>query len=320
MNDSTSLPQIIRSQLRTFLFVSLGTLLVLSIVVFFIAKDFAVKSSIEIGSALVNDRLEPLEPPELVARQISLIYLPAALLALAQKGVSVSELDAIQNLKAEPVGRSVILYNIGEASLEELSKGLQQIIIDRVIKDRTAFVSAVRTGLDIKIDSARRTSADLLDQSKALVAEIEEAGLRAEAIRKQLDTNRTELSAKFQRAAPIKSTDERVTIEAEIRELRDQISTEESLGKDVATERSRAIRDLAEIRRYAEDQAKIIASAERDKAVLNETRTTLPPSLIPLPLGPRRIFVLLAALAVSILLAFGTAAMSARFGGRKLDV
>jgi hypothetical protein len=312
MNDLTSLRQVIRSQLRTFLFVLLGTFFILSIVVFFIAKDFAVKSSIEVGSALINERLEPLEPPELVARQISGIYLSAALLALAQKGASVSELNALQTLKAESIGRSVILSNVGEASLEELSKGLQQIIIDRVIKDRTAFVNAVRTGLDIKIGSARRTSTDLLDQSNALKAEIEETGLRAEAIRKQLDINRTELSSKYQRAAPIKNTDERVTIEAEIRELRDQISTEESLGKDVATERSRAIRDLAEIRRQIEDQTKIFANAERDKTLLNETRTTLPPSLIPLPLGPRRIFLLLAALAVSILLAFGTAVMFAR--------
>lgn len=313
MLEQKSISQIIRFRLRTFLFVLLGTLFVLSLGVLLLAKDFVVKSSIEVGSALVNDRMEALEPPDQVARQITGVYLSAALLTLFQKGVPIPDLVVIQNLKADPVGRSIIITSVGDASLEGVSKELQHLIIDRTIKDRAAFVNGITKGFDIKIDSARRTQADLRNQSTAILSEIEANGARAETIRKQLEDYRTELSTKFQRAAPLKSQDERITVEAEIRELRDQISLLQALAKEVSTERSRAIRDLAEIRRQTEDQSKTIASTERDKQLLGETRITLPPSLIPLPLGPRRLFFLFGALAVSILAAFGTVILLHRF-------
>ena len=71
---------------RTFFATALGIFAILTVLIFLIAKDFAIRSSIEIGATLINDKLESLEPPEQVAKQINSSYVIAALLAAAQRG------------------------------------------------------------------------------------------------------------------------------------------------------------------------------------------------------------------------------------------
>src|SRR4051794_11696505 len=103
---------------RTFFAVALGIFAVLIVFIFLIPKNFAIRSSIEIGATLLNDKLEPLESPEQVARQINTSYLTAALLAAAQKGATPQALQTLQNTKAEAVGRAILLQAVAETSLE----------------------------------------------------------------------------------------------------------------------------------------------------------------------------------------------------------
>jgi hypothetical protein len=311
--DQTPPPRTIRLHLRIFLLVLLGTFLILAVAVALPGKNFVVKSSIEVASGLVNDRWDAIEPIDQVAKQISSVYASAALLELAQKGVSISDLGVLQNFRVEPVGRSIVLSNFGSASLAGVAKEFQELVLSRTIKDRAALTNAIRAGLDIKIETARRTFQELNAQSKAIADEIEESKRRSESIRVQLATSQSDLSSKFQRTGSIMNEEARAGLEAEIRELRDQISIQQGLAKEISTERSRVTRDLADIRGKAEEQARITEISERDKQALSETRTTLAPSLIPLPLGRPRLYFFLAAFAVSILLAFGTVVLLNRF-------
>src|SRR5436853_7266642 len=103
---------------RTFFAVALGIFAVLIVLIFLIPKNFAIRSSIEIGATLLNDKLEPLESPEQTARQINTFYLTSALLAAAEKGAPPQVLSTLQNTKAEAVGRAVLLQGVAETNLE----------------------------------------------------------------------------------------------------------------------------------------------------------------------------------------------------------
>ena len=99
------------------------------------ATGVTVRSSIEIGSVAVGDRLEAIEPPENIARRIPSVYGPAALLAMANKGVSPATLGALQNPSVESIGRSVVVVSTIDPGHEKEAKEFQDTAADLVIKE-----------------------------------------------------------------------------------------------------------------------------------------------------------------------------------------
>src|SRR5438874_2174883 len=94
--------QIVWSYRRTFLLVMSLTFTVLAVGIFTLPKRTStVRSSIEIGSALADDKQEAFEPPEYVAKRISSVLGPTALLIMAKDGTSPSILNALQNPRVE---------------------------------------------------------------------------------------------------------------------------------------------------------------------------------------------------------------------------
>ena len=310
--------QIIKFHRRLLLLVLLGTFLVLAIAIFLMPKGYVVRSSIEVGSALMGNKQESFEPPDQLAKQITSTYSSAAVLAMAQNGASPGTLVALANLKAQAIGRSVVMLSTIDASRVNDARQFQQIILDQLIKERAPHIKALRDYVAAKITSASRTSANFVEQIKAITDQIESSGARSTDLRKQLEISRVELTAKFQNLGAMQSSDERNAAEATIRELREQIRGIETSGNDLATERSNLIRQLAEANRQNEDQLKAIDNARNEQRLLNETRVSLPPSLIPIPTGPRRLLLLVAALAVSLLLAFATAVLLVKLAERKV--
>src|SRR3954464_5794950 len=108
---------------RTFFAIALGIFTFLTVLIFLIPKNFAIRSSIAIGARLNNEnKLEPLESPEQIARQINTSYVTAALLAAAQKGATPQALLTLHEARADAVGRAILLQAVAEASLEDESK------------------------------------------------------------------------------------------------------------------------------------------------------------------------------------------------------
>ncbi len=315
---ANSMLEIVKFHRRLLLSILLGTFLVLAIIIFLTPKAYVVRSSIEVGSAVIGNKQDWLEPPDQLAKQIASTYSSTALLTMAQSGVSPGTLVALANLKAQPTGRSVVMLSTVDVSQENDAKQFQQIILDQVIKEREPHVKSLRDFVAAKIASASRTSANLAEQIKAISDQIESYGARSSDLRKQVEISRAQLAAKFQNLGTLQNPDERSAAEAAIRELREQIRGLESSGNDLATERSDLIRRLAEATRQNEEQLKAIDNARNEQRLLTETHVSLPPSLIPIPTGPRRLLLLVAALAVSLLLAFGTAVLLVKLAERKI--
>ena len=104
--------QIFWTHRLSFLIAMCLTFVVLALVIFTLpTRAAAVRSSIEIGYTVFGDKQETFEPPENIARRIPSIYGPAALLAMANKGVSPVILSALQSPSVESIGRSVVMVN-----------------------------------------------------------------------------------------------------------------------------------------------------------------------------------------------------------------
>ena len=108
-------------------------------------------------------------------------------------------------------------------------------------------------------------------------------------------------------------------VEAHIRELHEQISSQTNLVGNLILERSNVTRDLATTRRLLDAQGKAVADAQFEKNGFNETHVSLPSAPMPATESKkRRLSLLLVAFAVSLLAGFGTVVMSHNMGTRKI--
>jgi hypothetical protein len=305
---------------RLFVAVMGLTFLALALVIFTRPERMlvTVRSSIEIGSAAIGEKQEPFESPELVARRITSIYGPATLLAMAKKGTSPSILSALQNPRVESIGRSVVVVNTIDPGAENEAKEFQEITADRIIKDLTPRARALRENIAAKIALATRASDNLEQQIKADANEIERVSALSDDLRSQLEKQRANLATLYQRSGTALQPSESTTVEAQIRELHEQISSQTTLIGSLTLERSHLTRELVAIRRQYEAQAKVIADAQLEQTSFSETHISLPPLLMPTTTISRRLSLLLVALAISILVAFGTVVLRHNAVERKI--
>jgi hypothetical protein len=310
--------QIFWSHRFSFLFVVCLTFIALALVIFTLPTRATVRSSIEIGSVAVGDKLDAIEPPENVARRIPSVYGPSALLAMANKGASPSILGALQNLSVESVGRSVVMVSTIDPGLEKEAKELQETTADLIIKELGPRATALREGIETRMALATKAAGNLEQQIKDDSTEIDRIGILADDLGGQLGKQRENLAALYQRTATAAPAGESAMLEAQIRELQEQISGQTSLIGRLTLGRSEFIRDLGAMRRLHEAQSRAVADAQFEKNGFTETHISLPPTLMPaMEPQKRRLTLLLVAFAVSLLVGFGTVVMSHNMGTRK---
>jgi hypothetical protein len=311
--------QIFSSHRVSFLVVMCLTFIALAVVIFTLPTRATVRSSIEIGSAAVGDKQEAFEPPENVARRIPSIFGPAALRAMASKGASPLILSALQNPSVESIGRSVVIVSTIDPSLEKEAKEFQEITADLVIKELAPRGRALRESIATRIALATKASDSLEQQMKDDANEIERISALTDDLRGQLERQRTSLATLYQRTGTALQPGESSMVEAHIRELHEQISSQTNLIGNLILERSDVTRDLATTRRLRDAQAKAVADAQFEKASFSETHISLPPAIMPAAEpAKRRLSLLLVAFAVSLLAGFGTVVMFQNMGTRKL--
>ena len=124
---------IVWSYRLSFLFVTCLTFIVLAFVIFTLPRH-ALRFDQRSKSALVNKKQEPLEPPREWRRRILSVYSPAALVAMAEKGIPPSILGALQNPSVESIGRSVVIVSTVDPGLENEAKEFQEAIFDQIVK------------------------------------------------------------------------------------------------------------------------------------------------------------------------------------------
>jgi hypothetical protein len=308
--------QIFWSHRVSFLVVMCLTFIAFAAVIFTLPARVTVRSSIEIGSTAVGNRPEAFEPPENIAKQIPSVYGPAALLAMASKGTSSLILSAIQNPSVESTGRSVVMVSTIDPSIETEAKEFQETIADHIIKELAPRAQALRESIATRIALATQASNSLEQQINEDANKIERIGALADELHSQLAKQRETLTALYQRTGTALQPGESAIVEAHIRELHEQISSQTRLMGDLTLERSDITRDLAMTRRLREAQGEAVANAQFEKNSFNETHITLPPSLMPARTTSRQISLLLVAFATSLLAGFGTVVLLHNFGAR----
>ncbi len=306
------------SHRSAFFLVMCLTFIALALAIFALPTRATVRSSIEIGSAAVGDKQEPFEPPENITRRIPGVYGPAALLAMANKGISPATLGALQNPSVESIGRSVVIVSTIDPSLEKEAKEFQETAANLVIQELAPRARALRESIETRIALATKAADGLDQQTKDDANEIERLSALTDDLRGQLEKQRASLAALYQRTGTELQQGESNTVEAHIRELHEQISSQTNLIGNLLLERSDVTRDLAATRRLRDTQGKAVADTQFEKNSFNETHISLPPALIPAAEpGKRRFSLLLVALAVSLLAGFGTVVMLHNMGVRR---
>lgn len=299
--------QIFWSYRFLFLVVMSLTFVAFAAVIFALPTRATVRSSIEIGSAFVGDKQEAFEPPDEVARRIPIVYGPAALLAMANKGVPASILAQLQTPRVESIGRSVVIVSTIDPNLEKEATEFQETTADYVIKELAPHAQALRESIAIRIALATQASDNLEQQIKDDVNEIERIAALSDDLRGQLETQRATLAALYQRTGTTLQPGESAMLEAQIRELREQLSGQTNLIGNLTFERSNIIHDLATARRRREAVDKALANAQFEKDSFNETHISLRSAVMPAAttLATRRLSLLSVAFAISLLVGFG---------------
>lgn len=184
---------IVWSYRRSFLFVTCLTFAVLAAAIFALPKPrVAVRSAIEIG--VINKRMEPLDSPADVAKRISGVYGPAALLAMAAKGVPPAILGSLQNPGVDAIGRTVVVVSNVDPGAENEAKEFQGAIFDEIIGQQGPRAKALRDDLAAKITLAKTASGDLDQDAKGLAKQIERLGALSDDLRSQIEEQRAYLT------------------------------------------------------------------------------------------------------------------------------
>jgi hypothetical protein len=298
--------QVVWSYRRTFLLVTCFTFAVLSVgILTLLKRTSTVRSSIEIGSAVVGDKQEAFESPEYIAKRISSVLGPAALLIMAKEGTSPSILSALQNPRVESIGRSVVVTNTVDPGLESEAKQFQEITANRLIEELAQRAHALREAINVRISLAKEAFDDLQRQIKIHEVEISRISALIDDSQTQLEKQRADLARLYQRMGTALQPAESSPIEAQIRELREQISSQSNLIGRLILDRSDLTHSLTATRHLFATQSTTIADAQFEQNSFNETRISLPPSLMPAPTSSIRPSLFLVALAMAILVSFG---------------
>ena len=308
--------QILSANRRLFLCVMCLTFAALAVGIFVLPRPRAiVRMSIEIG--FINQTLQPLEPPEEVAKRISGIYVPMTLLAVAEKGTPSSVLAALQNTSVENVGRSLIVVTAINANAENDAKDFQEAIADQVIKEETSHAQLLHEEIGNQISSSRQATDNLNLQIRAIAKALERIRTLSGALRDQIESQKENIAALRQRAGTAQQPTERSAIEDGIRKLDELVSNHLTLLGALEIEQSRLMHDLTTASRANEIQTQLLADAQLKQQTFTETQVLLAPSLMPAPGSYRRVNMLFAAIPISVLVAFGSVLLLNNFVEQK---
>jgi hypothetical protein len=288
--------QILWSLRRLFLWVMCLTFVILATITFTLTNQLAtVRSSIEVGSSTVNQKQEPFDPPDQVARQVSSVYVPTALSELEKKGASPSVLHSLRTTTVESVARSLVLVSTIDARAENEAKEFHQSIADQIINAQSRRAQLIRDVITERIATARRRSISLSEQSDTAAREIDSINVLSKDLRGQIERERASLADLVD-----SKDDERAS------RLQGQISSKMISLASLTIERAKLIQSLMTLRQQSDAQAGVLVQAQFDEKTLGEPRVSLPPLLISMKDTPRRLSLLFIAFTISILIAFGT--------------
>ncbi|KRQ10127.1 hypothetical protein [Bradyrhizobium manausense] len=285
----------------TFLAVA-GTSFVLSAAAIFLLVQprSLIRSAVEVGTVLWNTKEEPVESPDLLAKRIQAVHVPAALTALGKSGVPQSTLAALQSSSADAVGQTLSIQSTVDPAIAEEAKAFQQKIIDRIIEEENKRIDLLREAAAARTVLLKQTS-DGVDQQIAdhekRLSRLGELLLSAEGSLHDTEVKRaaTQPDGDNKTSANVDGVRAEITGRLELLTALNQDSTQSS-------------RDLTVLRARHDTLALALLGAQSAAKAIQNARVTLAPEVMPQPVGPKRLSLLFIAAIASILVAFGAIA------------
>ncbi len=312
---TTPILQILWSHRRSFVVVMCLTFITLAFLIFMRPNGVTVRTSIDIGSAIVGGKQETFDITEGVARRISVIYGPVALLNMANKGTSKVILTALERPVLESIGRFVVIGSPIDPSFEKEAMEFQEAVAELVIKGIAARSYALRENNATRIVLTNKVADNLEQQIRENQNEINRLGALIDDLRALFEKKQEALAALYQHSGTPLAAGDSTSLEARIRELQEQLSSQATLAANLTAERTSFYRDLAATRRLRDAQGSAIAEAQFEKNSFNDAHISQLATVSPVTQTSRLVLLLLA-FAVSVLAGFGTVVMAYNRGVR----
>ncbi|MCP3461776.1 hypothetical protein [Bradyrhizobium sp. CCGUVB23] len=264
----------------------------------------AVKSSIRVATALSSNRWEALIPIDQISKLTSDLYLSKVLVNLASQGASDASLRQFQDLKVGSIGQSISLQNIVSAGDEDRFKKFQTLILDQIVLDQVGFSENARATIHLTVQSAIRIVENLTQRIDRAIRELKELDHRSKALQELVSASRSQIDEALKAVGYSKDMQALFARETDIREARDAVMNREVDQRRIDEERGRLNREISDLQQAREGQLKLKAASEQELLFVCDPSVLLEPSTIPINIGPRRLFLVIAAIIASLAAAY----------------
>lgn len=275
-----------------------------------VPKKYNYTTSIEIGSRIIKDDVQPIEKPETVLAKIQESYIP-----LVQHQYRKQNPDHAGNYSINariPKGSQIIvLESKGSEQIGDIFKNLQQNVVNEVKQDHRRILEVIRKELEIKRNEAVNKLEDLKDNGNLLVSQESRLTGLAQLLKEQIKgaKNDLKLAEKNRRRAVSEATSASkamtlLMLDNEVQQQRERLAKlEERLMVEVAEGQDRLANEIADNTRQQQTQKDKIARIEAQQANLVETRALVPPMQSTEPTGMSKRMMLALALVLGFMVA-----------------
>jgi hypothetical protein len=296
---------------RSYFLVFLGvlglTFLGFAVAIFVLIKPLVtMRSTIDMGSvvSVVSDaREQNIIVPDTAVKLITAEYIPETLSVMVQKGVPAATINALTASTADSAGRSVIIVSTIHPAVESVAREFQQNVLGQILQAESRDTESLRQRLQFQVEITEKTIASLRQETDELA--------------KAADGIDSALAGVATRSDNSAGSSERKNDTTPAPNSANSARTDPRAFEDLALERARIARYLAEIRRLIGDHALTIIKLQYSLKSIRKAAVSQQPQLVPGPLNAQRLNLLFVALVTSILLAIVAVAVLRDFEGTK---
>ena len=280
------------------------------VLAFVIPKKYSYSTSIEIGSRVIEDRVQPIESPETLLAKIQESYIPFVQLQYRNENLDNEKIYTI-SARVPKSSQIIVLESKGGEEQEAIYKDLQQRVINQVQNDHKRILEVIRKELEISHSDAVNKLEELKDTARLLESREKRLSSIAELIISQIEDAKKDLAlAEKNRQRSVKeATNEAkamtlLMLDNEVQQQRQRLANlEERRIVEIAESQDKLANDIASNKRQQQAQKDKIARVETQLINLVETRSLVPPMRSMEPTGLAKRVILGIAIVLGMMLA-----------------
>ena len=280
------------------------------VLAFVIPKKYSFSTSIEIGSRVIQDRVQPIESPETLLAKIQESYIPFVQLQYRNQDQSDEKIYRI-SARVPKGSQLVVLESNGVESVSEIYKDLQQRVVNEVKKDHKRIIEVIRKELEIARNEAVNQLEELKDHEKLLLARSERLSEIVKLVTRQVEEAKQDLTtAENSRKRSVKeATNEAkamtlLMLDSGIKDQRERLAKlEERLIVEIAEDQDKLAKEISGNKRAQQNQLAKIARVDAQLDNLVETRALLSPMQSMEPTGLAKRVILAIAMVLGFIIA-----------------